>query len=118
TSSTTLSTEEIPARSSDAPRMSDRGGDPPAAVPGARYLPTAVRREVWQRDGGRCTFRDLRGVRCRAKRALEFHHEQPYARGGPPCVDNITLRCRAHNELAAERDFGRELVRALKHRRE
>jgi hypothetical protein len=67
------------------------------------------------RDGGRCTFLDARGVRCRATRAIELHHEHPYALGGPHCAENITLRCRSHNELAAESDFGRELMRAMKH---
>jgi hypothetical protein len=30
----------------------------------------------------------------------------PYARGGPSVVDNIELRCRAHNAFEAELDFG------------
>jgi 5-methylcytosine-specific restriction endonuclease McrA len=63
----------------------------------SRHVPAAVRRSVWQRDGGRCSFVDARGVRCRATRAIEFHHERPYARGGTHCVENITLRCRSHN---------------------
>jgi 5-methylcytosine-specific restriction endonuclease McrA len=92
-----------------------RGMDPKPAAPFSRHIPAAVRRHVWQRDGGRCTFSDSRGVRCRATRAIEFHHEHPYALGGPPAAENITLRCRSHNELAAEQDFGRELVVAMKH---
>ncbi len=52
---------------------------------------------------------------ARATRAIEFHHEHLYALGGPHCTGNITLRCRSHDELAAERAFGRELVRAMKH---
>ena len=58
----------------------------------------------------RCTFVDVRGVRCRATTALELHHERPFTRGGPATAENIRLRCRAHNELAAEQDFGRELM--------
>jgi len=58
----------------------------------------------------RCTFVDVRGVRCRATTALELHHERPFARRGPATPENIRLRCRAHNELAAEQDFGRELM--------
>jgi hypothetical protein len=30
----------------------------------------------------------------------------PYARGGPADVDNIQLRCAAHNAYEAELDFG------------
>ncbi|MGQ0568430.1 MAG: HNH endonuclease [Armatimonadota bacterium] len=37
---------------------------------------------------------------------LEFHHVVPYAAGGEPAVDNIQLRCRAHNGYEAELDFG------------
>jgi hypothetical protein len=69
------------------------------------------------RDEARCTFVDARGVRCRAPRALELHHEQPFARRGPPTAANIRLRCRAHNELAAKQDFGRDFVLARKHGR-
>jgi hypothetical protein len=41
---------------------------------------------------------------------LELHHEHAHALGGPPTAKNLTLRCRAHNALAAEGDFGREFV--------
>jgi hypothetical protein len=53
-------------------------------------------------------------VRCRAPRAIEFHHEHPYALGGAHCTENVTLRCRSHNALAAEGDFGRERVLAMR----
>jgi 5-methylcytosine-specific restriction endonuclease McrA len=82
-----------------------------ASVP-RPHVPAAVRREVWQRDGACCTFVDERGVRCRATAALEFHHEHAHALGGPSTPSNLTLRCRAHNRLAAEVDFGAEHVAA------
>ena len=37
---------------------------------------------------------------------LEFHHVEPHAVGGPPAVENLELRCRAHNMHEAEQDFG------------
>jgi len=80
----------------------------------SRHVPAAVRSAVWQRDEARCTFVDARGVRCRATTALELHHEQPFARGGPATAENIRLRCRAHNAFAAEQDFGRDFMRARK----
>jgi 5-methylcytosine-specific restriction endonuclease McrA len=76
----------------------------------SRYIPAAVRRRVWQRDEARCTYRDARGERCRELSALEFHHQHPHARRGPASVENITLRCRSHNTLAAEQDFGRDRI--------
>jgi 5-methylcytosine-specific restriction endonuclease McrA len=75
-----------------------------------RYVPADVRREVFERDAGRCTYVDSSGQRCRETRCLELHHLQAFARGGQHQASNLTLRCRAHNALAAEQDFGREVV--------
>jgi hypothetical protein len=63
-----------------------------------------------QRDGARCTYVDSRGHRCREMAFLELHHVSPHALGGPPTAVNLTLRCHAHNALAAEQDFGRDFV--------
>jgi hypothetical protein len=66
---------------------------------------------VAKRDGGRCTYVDpVTGKRCRETRRLELHHEHAHALGGPPTAKNLTLRCAAHNALAAEQDFGREFM--------
>jgi 5-methylcytosine-specific restriction endonuclease McrA len=77
----------------------------------SRHIPAEVRRNVWQRDDARCTYVDSRGQRCREQSRLEFHHQHPHGRGGPPSFENITLRCRSHNDLAAEQDFGRDVIR-------
>ncbi len=37
---------------------------------------------------------------------LEFHHIRPYALGGPTSAENISLRCRRHNQYEAELVFG------------
>jgi hypothetical protein len=95
--------------------MSDVSATPAPAPHSSRHIPAAVRRQVWERDDGRCTFSDARGVRCRATRAIEFHHGHPYALGGSHCAENITLHCRSHNALAAEGDFGRDVMAAVKH---
>jgi hypothetical protein len=76
----------------------------PSAAP-SRHIPAAVRRHVWQRDGGRCAFVGARG-RCRDTTFLEFHHVEPYAVGGDATADNIALRCRAHNTHEARLYFG------------
>ena len=70
-----------------------------------RYIPATVRRAVWARDGGRCTFTGAEG-RCRETGRLELHHVTPYARGGRTDTANLTLRCRAHNAFEARLDFG------------
>jgi len=73
---------------------------------GARYVPAQVRRALWERDKGRCTFVSENGTRCKARRFLEFDHVDPVARGGKATVDRMRLRCRAHNQYEAERTFG------------
>ena len=71
-----------------------------------RHIPAAVKRAVWERDHGRCTFVSDDGHRCDARKLLEYDHVQPVARGGTSTVDGLRLRCRAHNQLEAERTFG------------
>jgi len=65
---------------------------------------------VFRRDGGRCSYVDSRGERCCETHYLELHHLKPFARGGANVASNLTLRCAAHNALAAEEDFGREHI--------
>jgi 5-methylcytosine-specific restriction endonuclease McrA len=67
----------------------------------SRRIPAAVRRTVWARDQGRCVFKGRDG-RCDETGFLEFHHVVPFAAGGPSTVENLELRCRAHNEYEAE----------------
>lgn len=83
------------------PRLS-RGGQPRS-----RHVPADVKRKVWIRDHGRCAFISPSGRRCRERTFLEFHHLYPYALGGATTVDNVALRCRAHNAHEAELVFGR-----------
>ncbi|MDQ7843294.1 MAG: HNH endonuclease signature motif containing protein [Armatimonadota bacterium] len=70
--------------------------------PGSRYIPPDVRRAVWLRDEGRCTFTSGDGHRCTERGFLEFHHIVPFSAGGRATVDNLQLRCRAHNRYEAE----------------
>ena len=71
-----------------------------------RHIPAGVKRAVWERDGGQCTFTSESGHRCPARSRLEFDHAEPVARGGQVTMANIRLRCLAHNQYAAERLFG------------
>jgi hypothetical protein len=80
--------------------------------PGKRYIPKGVRRAVHARDGARCTFVGQDGRRCEGRKFLEFDHVLPIARGGESSVENLRLRCRAHNQLEAERLFGADFMEA------
>jgi hypothetical protein len=75
-----------------------------------RHIPAAVRRAVAKRDEERCSYVDAEGRRCAETHCLEFHHLVPFAHGGEHLPSNLTLRCRAHNTLAAEADFGAEFM--------
>jgi hypothetical protein len=51
------------------------------------------------------------GRRCTERQGLEFHHCDPFGRGGDHDHENITLMCRAHNIYLAERDYGKEVMK-------
>ncbi len=76
----------------------------------ARTIPAQVRREVWERDGGQCTFVSESGRRCCARTQLEYDHIDEVARGGEATTDRMRLRCRAHNQYTAEQTFGAEFM--------
>jgi 5-methylcytosine-specific restriction endonuclease McrA len=71
-----------------------------------RDIPEAIKQEVWKRDEGRCTFVGTDGVRCGSDMWIEFDHIKPFALGGAHEVENLRLRCRAHNQLVAREQFG------------
>ena len=73
---------------------------------GRRTIPARVKRAVWERDGEQCTFTSDGGRRCPARTRLEFDHADPVARGGTATVERMRVRCRAHNQYAAECTFG------------
>ena len=68
--------------------------------PPRRHIPAAVRRHIWQRDGGRCCYRDpLTGRRCTSSHLLQIDHLLPVAEGGGPEPSNLVLRCFAHHRM-------------------
>ncbi|MFL5379735.1 MAG: hypothetical protein ACJ787_17635, partial [Myxococcales bacterium] len=79
--------------------------------------PAAIRRYVYGRDGGRCTFVDGRGHRCKETGFLEFDHLDGFARTHLHDPERIVLRCRAHNQHEAEKMYGREFMAAARAKR-
>ena len=68
--------------------------------PPRRHIPAAVRRHIWQRDGGRCCYRDpLSGRRCSSSHLLQIDHLLPVAQGGGPEPSNLELLCFAHHRM-------------------
>ena len=77
---------------------------------GTAAIPAAVRRAVFQRDGEQCTFIGEAGARCPQRGHLELDHVEARALGGTNAAENLRVRCRAHNRLAAEEVFGKAHV--------
>ncbi len=88
---------------------------PRGTTTGSRRIPSAVRRAVWARDSGQCAFIGTRG-RCTERGFLEFHHVVPFADGGTAVVENIQLRCRAHNQYESYQLFGMQTPPVVRER--
>jgi hypothetical protein len=90
--------------------------EPAVTIAPSRQIPAAIRRAVSKRDDERCTFVSATGRRCGSRDFLEFHHREPWARFRSHAIDGITLRCRAHNQYEAERDFGAKHMKRFRRR--
>ena len=73
---------------------------------GRRHIPDAIKREVWERDGGQCTFVSESGQRCPSREQIEFDHIDPVELGGETTVAGMRLLCRTHNQYMAECELG------------
>ncbi|MDE0024719.1 MAG: HNH endonuclease signature motif containing protein [Spirochaetaceae bacterium] len=85
------------------------------ALPDARsrYIPAPVRREVWRRDQGCCSYVDrYSGRRCSSRYRLEIDHIVPFALGGGEEPGNLRLRCRAHHRLRHAQRHGHPMSMA------
>jgi hypothetical protein len=97
------------AKSAEMAKKAPKSPSKPSARR-SRHIPARIRRAVFERDGVRCAHEDPTSGRCRETHHLEFHHLVPFALGGEHTPQNLTLRCTAHNTLAAELDFGVEHI--------
>jgi hypothetical protein len=99
---------KLGAATKPRPRSIRPGADRELRTPvvPSRDIPRHVQRGVSQRDGGQCAFVSRDGHRCTERTFLEFHHILPYAKGGRATIENISLRCRRHNQCEAELAFG------------
>jgi hypothetical protein len=80
---------------------------PPASKPRSRWIPAAIRREVWRRDGGRCQWHLAGGGLCGSALRVEIHHLRPWSIGGPPAeASELECLCQAHHRMATEEVFG------------
>jgi hypothetical protein len=91
-----LDPEKKPEKKNDAHLL------PPLEPSKTRFIPAAVKRAVWKRDGGSCTYTDPKtGKRCSSRHAIQYDHVHAYSLGGETSIQNLRLRCRAHNAYTA-----------------
>jgi hypothetical protein len=114
-------TQEVPGAAPAArtaePQCSHSERPQPPAASNTRHLSATLRRSVWERDGGRCTYVDSRGVRCRETGGLEYHHRHAFALGGERrqhCAPLSITQCapcgaglRARSHAMQETELGR-----------
>ena len=71
-----------------------------------RYIPAEVRRLVWARDQGRCSYVNPKtGQRCGSRYMIQMDHIKPYALGGRSTKENMRLLCAGHNRFRARQTF-------------
>ena len=71
--------------------------EPPQRI--SRHIPHAIKHEVWQQSGGRCSC-------CGSRQRLQFDHRQPFALGGDSRAENIRLLCQSCNLRRGVKTFG------------
>ena len=93
------STQEETARPAASGAKRTNAATPTAkSCASGRAISAGVRRRVWQRDGGRCSYADPQtGRRCNSTHLIEIDHIVPHALGGGADPGNLRLRCGAHH---------------------
>ena len=110
----TVSTTKCAAADGETPSTPNQPGTGDAGhrqpAPTARGIPAAIKRAVWERDQGRCSYVDpTTGRRCSSRHLLQIDHIRPWAKGGGAEPDNLRLLCHAHHR---HRHAGPSLPRA------
>ena len=100
---------------SPAKRGEDSELNSVCASPGKRAdqrtkVPAKIEHQVRLRDKGQCTWIYPDRSRCPEKMMIELDHLQMICRGGQHSVDNLTSRCRHHNQYRAEQELGKAFM--------
>jgi hypothetical protein len=82
------------------------------AASGAEPMSSVKRtRQLVQKSGGECSYRDPRtGVKCASRYQIQIDHIKPRALGGGDDSANLRTLCRQHNLYEAEQVFGKASI--------
>lgn len=103
--------KRLKRRAQRAPEKQSAAPTAGAASVNARYIPAAMRDEIFQRDHGRCTYVGKDGRRCGSTHMLQVDHIHAVALGGTGTPGNLRLLCAHHNRFVAERLLGKRVAR-------
>ena len=72
----------------------------------SRAIPLELKRHIWKRDGGQCSYiHPETKRRCSSKHLLQIDHIKPFSLGGRSELNNLRLLCAGHNQYRSERTF-------------
>ena len=66
----------------------------------SRTIPSYLRKYIWERDGGQCTYVNHKTKRrCSSRHLLQIDHIQPFSLNGGAEPGNLRLLCAGHNRF-------------------
>ena len=72
----------------------------------SRAIPSELKRHIWKRDKGQCSYiHPETKRRCSSKHLLQIDHIKPFSLGGKSELNNLRLLCAGHNRYRSERTF-------------
>ncbi|MBK9294799.1 MAG: HNH endonuclease [Oligoflexia bacterium] len=73
-------------------------------IPNSRYIPAYIKRQVWQRDQGRCQYQSTNSAqKCNSTYFIQIDHVTPFSHGGSSTdINNLRLLCANHNRYRWE----------------
>ncbi len=77
----------------------------------SRAIPSELKRCIWERDEGQCTYvHPATKQRCASKYLLQIDHIKPFSLGGKSELNNLRLLCAGHNQFRSEKTFGKKMI--------
>ena len=76
----------------------------------SRVIPSYLRKHIWERDKGQCTYVHPQTKRkCSSRYLLQIDHIRPFSLGGRSEAGNLRLLCAGHNQFRSKQTFGKRI---------